>query len=593
MSSITSLISAGGGGGGGGGTPINGIAKLNIEDTLYTDENNQVWLKSGDFITSDFASYPDAETFEYNVAGDITSNSTLVASGTGFNGIFFKPDGTQAYIVDRGNSQPVKQYSLSTPYDITTAAFYQQSTVTLSQDGRGIYISNDGVNLFISRSYDNVFAYVLTTPWDISTMTTAATFSIDLYTLSGNKLSFISGLSFKPDGTRMYFTGVDNSTSAHSFFQFNLSTAWNLSTASYYADRQLGDSLADYGGGLYIADDQQNMYIASANFGKIARFTGNSTSNSNGMYFASHSSTQTPPTTTGDYKRGFTFLNDSAISIVTDNDIYQIDLGTAWNITTMSYNSVNILKLRGLIGGYIVSVSIGDSGNKIYLSWRTSSSGTINRITQLSTSTPYSIENISYAAEFTMPTGETYGQLNFKPDGTKVYYTYWSSTGRVYQRTLSTPWDISTAGSSTYKNLPGLNINLPEVFFKPDGTKMFAYYNTRIYTFDVPTPWDVTSITANPTNVLISGGTTAVVVDMDADYIYASQNTLSVYKMTTQWDPTTFTLYKNLTAPPSFQAVAGKNGYYILNSNTLYARELPDSIGLSNPDYDREFLRIK
>jgi|TARA_R100000482_G_scaffold124549_1_gene77775 hypothetical protein len=91
------------------------------------------------------------------------------------------------------------------------------------------------------------------------------------------------------------------------------------------------------------------------------------------------------------------------------------------------------------------------------------------------------------------PTGFT-----FKPDGTRCY-TLGTSTDRVTQYDLSTPFDITT---STVMTSDSFNVNTTageanpyKIRFKPDGTRMFigGLSTNTIHIFSLSTAWDVTT----------------------------------------------------------------------------------------------------
>ena len=58
------------------------------------------------------------------------------------------------------------------------------------------------------------------------------------------------------------------------------------------------------------------------------------------------------------------------------------------------------------------------------------------------------------------------------PDGTKMYLDFWSNK-RLYQYSLSTPRDVSTATSVRY-----ISVTTPDwIFFSSDGIYMFIWWN--------------------------------------------------------------------------------------------------------------------
>ena len=155
-----------------------------------------------------------------NVSFDVSSEDTDP------RGFAFKPDGTKMYIMGYGTDH-VYQYSLSTPWDITTASYDNASTSVASEDSwaTGLVFKPDGTKMYINGyDTDHVYQYSLSTPWDI---TTASYDNISLNVTTED--SSPEGITFKPDGTKMYLVGNNNNR----IFQYSLSTAWDLSTASY------------------------------------------------------------------------------------------------------------------------------------------------------------------------------------------------------------------------------------------------------------------------------------------------------------------------------------------------------------------------
>jgi sugar lactone lactonase YvrE len=141
------------------------------------------------------------------------------------NGLFISPDGLNMY-VNGGTGDDVNQYTLSTAWNVSTATFVRLFS-TASQDSSpvDIFFKPDGLSMFImGNTNDTVFQYTLTSAFDISTASYASK-SFSVTTQESNP----QGLWFKTDGTVMYVIG----SSADTVFQYNLGTAWDVSTASY------------------------------------------------------------------------------------------------------------------------------------------------------------------------------------------------------------------------------------------------------------------------------------------------------------------------------------------------------------------------
>jgi len=139
-------------------------------------------------------------------------------------GLTFKPDGSQMYVVGSNNFN-VYQYSLSTAFDITTASFVRSFDVS-TEDTRphGLTFKPDGSRLYVTgSSNDNVYQYSLSTAYDISTASFVQSFGVSSQDTSPQ------GLAFKPDGSQMYIIGRGNDN----VYQYSLSTAFDVSTARF------------------------------------------------------------------------------------------------------------------------------------------------------------------------------------------------------------------------------------------------------------------------------------------------------------------------------------------------------------------------
>jgi sugar lactone lactonase YvrE len=140
-------------------------------------------------------------------------------------GLFLSPDGLNMY-VNGSTGDDVNQYTLSTAFDVSTATFVRLFS-TSAQDSapNDIFFKPDGLSMYImGQTNDTVFQYTLSSAFDISTASYASK-SFSVTSQEGTP----TGLWFKPDGTVMYVIGTGNDT----VFQYTLSTAWDVSTASY------------------------------------------------------------------------------------------------------------------------------------------------------------------------------------------------------------------------------------------------------------------------------------------------------------------------------------------------------------------------
>ena len=142
----------------------------------------------------------------------------------GVRGINFKPDGSIMYVTNRvGNEDAyMVQYSLSTPFDISTAtrtfvdgAGTKLTCSTAMKLPHAIEFKPDGTRMFITTNKDHgsgkpgvaVYQFKLTTAWDTSTLDCEKIYEVDI-TGSDNE-DQVRTITFKPDGTRMFVGGKD------------------------------------------------------------------------------------------------------------------------------------------------------------------------------------------------------------------------------------------------------------------------------------------------------------------------------------------------------------------------------------------------
>ena len=151
---------------------------------------------------------------EFNTS-NATNGSTTLTSPVG---MYFKPDGLRLYIVGN-SSDKVHAFTLSTAWDITTASFDNVTYDTSSQEPNphSLTFNPDGTMMFVGGNSDALYRYNLSTAWDISTASHHST-----RTTSAKS---VYDVTFKPDGTQAWMTLNDNKV-----YLATMTTAWDLST---------------------------------------------------------------------------------------------------------------------------------------------------------------------------------------------------------------------------------------------------------------------------------------------------------------------------------------------------------------------------
>ncbi len=170
------------------------------------------------------------------VAWDISTfragaESFLVTEDTVPVQVFFKPDGLKMYVLGYAN-KTVYQYSLSIAWKPSTATYDEKSFAITQDTGTfGLFFKPDGLEMYVTgQSNDSVFQYTLTTAWDVST----ASYNDKSFSVTDQVIS-PSGVFFKPDGLKMYVTNAYSTLPG--VYQYSLNIAWDVTSASYEAKK--------------------------------------------------------------------------------------------------------------------------------------------------------------------------------------------------------------------------------------------------------------------------------------------------------------------------------------------------------------------
>lgn len=219
-------------------------------------------------------------------------------------------------------------------------------------------------------------------------------------------------LFFKPDGTVMYLIGG----ASNSIHQYALSTAWDLSSASFSQSKNYGNNSPFEGEArsVFFKPDGTKMYIAGIDFDNIYEWDLSTAWDISTASLSQYASTQsTDP-------EGLWFSPDGTKMFTvqtTDDNVDEYTLSTAWDISTKS----------GIINAF------------------------------------------SVASQDSLPQS-----VSFSPDGTKMYITGRSSD-TIYQYSLATGFDLSTAAYDSISfNFNNENSVIQGSTFSSDGSNLYV-----------------------------------------------------------------------------------------------------------------------
>ncbi len=184
---------------------------------LYVDQNGTNLFICGQ-ATNGVYRYTLPNTWSLSGASTTPTSSFLL--GYQPHSIFFKPDGTVLYILDTTNKL-LYQYPLTgSAFDITQRGTAITRPVNIETTVNYFRFKPDGTKLYLSgQTNEYLYQYSLSTPWDISTMTFDA-IAGKLYPTSITT----GGFAIKPTGDFLYiFDRTNNRMQVNSLTAFTYS----------------------------------------------------------------------------------------------------------------------------------------------------------------------------------------------------------------------------------------------------------------------------------------------------------------------------------------------------------------------------------
>lgn len=363
---------------------------------FFAMTNTQAYtINFGDGTVTNFASgatanyiydYNDPQLANTNAPVTLTaSTNTVSRTAHGYS------NGMQVRLYDIATTTGINQgqeyyvaNATANTFQLSRKSYNTIRIANRETDPSGIFFKPDGLKMYIvGHTGDEIDEFNLIDAWDVSTASYLQSFSV------AAQENIPQSVFFKPDGLKMYVMGITNDN----INEYNLGTAWNISTASFLQSFSVSAEELNPRG-LYIRDDGLKMYVVGS---------------------------------TGD-------------------DVNEYNIGTAWDISTSSF-----------------------------------------------------VQTFSVSAQETDPSG-----IFFKPDGTKMYII--GATGDdINEYDLSTAWNVSTASFVKAVAPFGIDINPLDLFFTSDGTKLFIVGQTSdtVMGYDLSTAWDVGTATLNLRNSIV------------------------------------------------------------------------------------------
>jgi len=216
-------------------TPINGFLPIDSDEDLIVSDG-KTFLKTG-VLNTDVMFYPNTNRNSVGIGTHITNldstftfeyvDSADVTVGTNVYAICFSEDGLHLYSSD-ASPDYTTWYDLTVPFDTSTAVYMGVFDHDIDNikcgNAKFCQISPDGTKYILAGSGDdNILEFTLSTPWDITTAT--LTFDIKQELLAS---SYYGNITL--DGTKLYL--IDDSELV-GVSEYKITTPWDISTLTF------------------------------------------------------------------------------------------------------------------------------------------------------------------------------------------------------------------------------------------------------------------------------------------------------------------------------------------------------------------------
>ena len=229
---------------------------------------------------NDVNQYTLSTPYDVSTAGAAVTTFSVATQETNPSGIDFDPTGTKMFISGQTGVAPliaageyVHEYSLSTPWNIAPSNVGYTTSYNVTQDTapQGVAFGNSGSKMYVVGSTgDAVYQYSLSTPYSLASGVTYDNISLVLGTNPILLETAPIDISFNSTGTVLWIAGSANDR----IYEFRLGTAWDISTAVFYDDVYIGFNEITVTG-LHVIPEQNVAYIVGSSSDTIYQYSTN------------------------------------------------------------------------------------------------------------------------------------------------------------------------------------------------------------------------------------------------------------------------------------------------------------------------------
>ena len=287
---------------------------------------------------------------------------------------------------------------------------------------------------FLKISYIVFFTLVLLSSKALAEPTFIANFDISNEGLS-------TGITFKPDGTKMYITG----SAADKISQYNLTRAFDITSAALEKSVTINSVEAAPQGVKFNSDGTVIFILGTGNDG-IDRWS-LSTPYDIGSIIAAN----TTFTSIGGDPRGFDFNNDGTKMFIldqADKQIEEYNLSTPYNPATKTLNNTLSNTFTSSVNSH-QGLAFNNDGSKMFVvKGENSGNNADNKIEEYALSSAFDISTATLTGTFT-PTSSSAADISglaFNSSGTKMYHLDFDGD-KVYEYSLTCPFKVTSSST--------------------------------------------------------------------------------------------------------------------------------------------------
>mgnify|MGYP002760493920 CR=1 FL=1 len=432
---------------------IGGTGPDNIFDISWNDDGTKFYIcneDSGDF-TSDIYTYTCSTAYDISTRDNGTEYN-IDTNADKATGMSWGDNGTK-FIVSDDDTAELHLYNCSTAYDLSTRSYQSTASVAEISNQSGVAWNDDGTKFFLVGT-DGLVSYTMSSAYDIMT----ASVKTNTGNISGN------GIVFSTNGLKMYVADEGNSE----IVVYTLADPYDISTAERWdimdtVDEGGPSGVAWNGDGSKIyttvnVDQEVNSYDTPTNLpGKAVL----------GL-----------PAPTQLFEWDFVTYQESP-----DGGSVTVDVVERPSKTATGPQS-------STVGG----VAYNGDGSKLYIVNVTDS------VESYTLSTAYDPSTATAANSFSVASEDDYVQgIEWDNTGERMY-VLGRGTDSIYEYSLSTAYDISTASLNQSGSVDagvgyGTNDGPQGATWNDDGTELtIAYTDNSVRTFSLSTAYDVSTL---------------------------------------------------------------------------------------------------